>query len=62
MILTGAKKKLCLYHCPYRVDDKEIGKHQQYQLLVLGHVENKGYFASEQEREAMKNITSVSIH
>jgi hypothetical protein len=44
------------------VDDKEIAKHQQYQILVLGHVENKGYFASEQEREAMKNITSVSIN
>ncbi|KAG1143380.1 hypothetical protein G6F37_008015 [Rhizopus arrhizus] len=51
-----------LYHCPYRVDDKEIAKHQQYQILVLGHVENKGYLASEQEREAMKNITSVSIN
>ncbi|KAG0749565.1 hypothetical protein G6F57_004178 [Rhizopus arrhizus] len=56
---------------PHRVDDKTIAKHRQYQILVLGQVvyqqgemhwdENKGYLVSEEEREAMKNVTSLAI-
>ncbi|CAO3697998.1 unnamed protein product [Rhizopus stolonifer] len=56
---------------PFRVDDKTIAKHRQYQILVLGHVayqqgkmswdEKKGYLVSEEEREAMKNVTSLAV-
>ncbi|KAI8639815.1 peptidase family C78-domain-containing protein [Parasitella parasitica] len=56
---------------PFRVDDKSIGKHKQYQVLVLGQVDyrngkmawdaNKGYLLSEDEREKMKNVTSLAV-
>lgn len=57
---------------PFRVDDKTIAKHKQYQILVLGHVEyqkdgkmhwdsKKSYLLNEEEREAMKNITSLTV-
>ncbi|ORE00926.1 DUF1671-domain-containing protein [Rhizopus microsporus var. microsporus] len=56
---------------PFRVDDKTIAKHRQYQILVLGQVvyhqgkmhwdEKKGYLLNEDEREAMKNVTSLAV-
>jgi hypothetical protein len=56
---------------PFRVDDKSIGKHKQYQVLVLGQVDyqngkmawdsNKGYLLNEDERERMKNVTSLAV-
>jgi hypothetical protein len=56
---------------PFRVDDKSIGKHKQYQLLVLGHVDyeqgkmawnqDKGFLLSDHEREKMKNVTSLTV-
>ncbi|KAI8336893.1 peptidase family C78-domain-containing protein [Blakeslea trispora] len=56
---------------PFRVDDKTISKHRQYQILVLGKVNNQegkikwdptqGFLLNKQEREAMKNVTSFAI-
>jgi hypothetical protein len=56
---------------PFRVDDKTIGKHKQYSVLVLGQVNyqdgkmawdsNKGYLLNEDERELMKNVTSLAV-
>ena len=57
---------------PYRVDDKTIAKNKQYQILVLGHVEyqkdgkmhwdsKKTLLLNEQERELMKNVTSLTV-
>lgn len=56
---------------PFRVDDKSIGKHKQYQILVLGHVKyqngkmmwdsDKGYLLNEDERESMKTVTSLTV-
>lgn len=56
---------------PFRVDDKTIAKHKQYSILVLGQVEyqngkmnydsKKSYLLNEQEREVMKNVTSLSV-
>ncbi|RCH87857.1 hypothetical protein CU098_000213, partial [Rhizopus stolonifer] len=56
---------------PFRVDDKSIGKHKQYQILVLGQVNyqdgkmawdpTRGFLLSEQERESMKNVTSLTV-
>ncbi|CAO3623170.1 unnamed protein product [Mucor hiemalis] len=57
---------------PFRVDDKTIAKNKQYQILVLGHVEyqkdgkmhwdsKKSYLLNEEERESMKNITSLTV-
>lgn len=56
---------------PFRVDDKTIGKHKQYSVLVLGQVNyqdgkmswdsNKGYLLNEDEREHMKNVTSLAV-
>ncbi|CAO3621145.1 unnamed protein product [Mucor fragilis] len=56
---------------PFRVDDKSIGKHKQYQVLVLGQVDyqngkmawdsDKGYLLNEDEREKMKNVTSLAV-
>ncbi|KAG2217374.1 hypothetical protein INT45_007384 [Circinella minor] len=57
---------------PFRVDAKAIAKNRQYQLLVLGEVKDerpeggylswndeKGYLLDENEREAMKIVTST---
>lgn len=56
---------------PFRVDGKSIGKHKQYQILVLGHVNcehgkmswdpDKGFLLDEKEREKMKNVTSLTV-
>ncbi|KAI8980382.1 peptidase family C78-domain-containing protein [Pilobolus umbonatus] len=56
----------------FRVDDKTIAKHKQYQVLVLGEVvyqqegklcwnSSKGYLLNEEEREVMKNITTLTV-
>ncbi|KAJ8656605.1 hypothetical protein O0I10_007682 [Lichtheimia ornata] len=60
---------------PFRVDAKTIAKNRQYQLLVLGEVEDdrpnggtlswnrdKGYLLDQSEREAMKNVASMQAH
>lgn len=60
---------------PFRVDAKTIAKNRQYQLLVLGQVEDhrpsggtlswnrdKGYLLDQSEREAMKNVASMQAH
>ncbi|OBZ86262.1 Zinc finger with UFM1-specific peptidase domain protein, partial [Choanephora cucurbitarum] len=56
---------------PFRVDDKSISKHRQYQILVLGKVNyqdgkmkwdpSQGFLLDKQEREAMKNVTSFAV-
>ncbi|KAI9282328.1 peptidase family C78-domain-containing protein [Sporodiniella umbellata] len=56
---------------PFRVDDKTIAKHRQYQILVLGQASyhqghitwdpSQGYLVNEQEREVMKNVTSLAV-
>ncbi|KAI9471836.1 MAG: peptidase family C78-domain-containing protein [Benjaminiella poitrasii] len=56
---------------PFRVDDKSIGRHKQYQILVLGQVDyrngkmawdsNKSFLLNEDEREVMKNVTSLTV-
>lgn len=56
---------------PFRVDDKTIAKHKQYSILVLGQVDQqngnmiwdseKSYLLNEDEREVMKNVTSLSV-
>ncbi|KAI7901034.1 peptidase family C78-domain-containing protein [Cokeromyces recurvatus] len=56
---------------PFRVDDKTIGKHKQYQILVLGQVNyqdgnmvwdsKKSFLLNEDERESMKNVTSLTV-
>lgn len=56
---------------PFRVDAKTIAKHKQYSILVLGQVDyrngnmiwdsEKSYLLNEDEREVMKNVTSLSV-
>jgi hypothetical protein len=60
---------------PYRVDEKAIAKHQQYQILVLGQVNAKrsnhgldfvwnsqlGYVLEDHQREKMKTVTSLVL-
>ncbi|KAI7882091.1 peptidase family C78-domain-containing protein [Mucor mucedo] len=56
---------------PFRVDAKTIAKHKQYSILVLGQVDyrngnmiwddQKSYLLNEDEREIMKNVTSLSV-
>ncbi|KAI8981733.1 peptidase family C78-domain-containing protein [Mycotypha africana] len=57
---------------PFRVDDKTLGKHKQYSVLVIGHVEqnengkmafdsSKSLLLNEEERERMKNVTSLTV-
>lgn len=56
---------------PFRVDAKTIAKHKQYSILVLGQVDyrngnmiwdsEKSFLLNEDERELMKNVTSLSV-
>jgi hypothetical protein len=60
---------------PYRVDEKAIAKHKQYQILVLGQVDAKqndhgldlawnsqlGYVLEDDQRDKMKMVTSLVL-
>jgi hypothetical protein len=60
---------------PYRVDEKAIAKHKQYQILVLGQVDAKrndhgldlawnaqlGYVLEDDQRDKMKTVTSLVL-